>query len=76
VWEVEYTDDFEAWWDSLDEGEQDEVAKVVTLLQKYGPQLPFPFSSAIGGSKHGHMRELRVQYKGNPYRALYAFDPR
>jgi hypothetical protein len=22
------------------------------------------------------MRELRVQYKGDPYRILYAFDPR
>jgi hypothetical protein len=22
------------------------------------------------------MRELRVQYKGEPYRVLYAFDPR
>jgi hypothetical protein len=22
------------------------------------------------------MRELRIQHKGNPYRVLYAFDPR
>ena len=27
-------------------------------------------------SKHPHMRELRVQHGGRPYRILYAFDPR
>lgn len=30
----------------------------------------------INGSKHGHMRELRTQHEGRPYRTLYAFDPR
>jgi hypothetical protein len=24
----------------------------------------------------GHMRELRIQHHGRPYRILYAFDPR
>ncbi|MEI8207241.1 MAG: type II toxin-antitoxin system RelE/ParE family toxin, partial [Kiritimatiellales bacterium] len=33
-------------------------------------------SSGISGSRHGHMRELRVQHGGEPYRVLYAFDPR
>ena len=33
-------------------------------------------SSAINGSKHGHMRELRTQHAGRPLRTLYAFDPR
>lgn len=28
------------------------------------------------GSKHSHMRELRIQHAGDPYRVLYAFDPR
>lgn len=27
-------------------------------------------------SRHSHMRELRVQHQGRPYRVLYAFDPR
>lgn len=76
MWEVEYTDEFEEWWNSLSEDEQVEVAKVVTLLEEYGPHLPFPFSSGINGSRHGHMRELRIQHKGDPYRTLYAFDPK
>ena len=33
-------------------------------------------SSGIEGSKHGHMRELRVQSGGRPVRIFYAFDPR
>ena len=34
------------------------------------------FSSAIKGSRHEHMRELRIQVKGAPIRVFYAFDPR
>ncbi len=41
-----------------------------------GPSLPFPYSSGVNGSKHSHMRELRIQHAGDPYRVLYAFDPR
>jgi len=76
MWEVEYTDQFETWWSSLDLREQESVATVVSLLQDRGPHLPFPYSSAIQGSKHGHMRELRIQHRGRPLRVLYAFDPR
>lgn len=46
------------------------------LLERMGPHLPFPHSSGVEGSKHGHMRELRIQHQGRPYRVLYAFDPR
>lgn len=41
-----------------------------------GPTLEHPLSSKIIGSRHSHMRELRVQHKGRPFRILYAFDPR
>lgn len=75
-WEVEYTDKFEEWWNCLTEGEQDAIAVVVGLLENKGPYLPFPYSSGIATSRHAHMRELRIQYRGHPYRLLYAFDPR
>jgi len=75
-YQVEYTDEFEDWWDTLSEGEQDDVAATVELLIDKGPTLPFPYSSKIDSSKHGHMRELRIQHAGKPYRVLYAFDPR
>ncbi|HWK89860.1 MAG TPA: type II toxin-antitoxin system RelE/ParE family toxin [Longimicrobium sp.] len=74
--EVEYTDTFGEWWDSLDEDEQTSVAASVELLEMLGPSLGFPHSSGVHGSRHGHLRELRVQHQGRPYRVLYAFDPR
>lgn len=49
---------------------------MVTLLIEAGPALGHPYSSGIKGSKFTHMRELRVQHHGRPYRILYAFDPR
>jgi hypothetical protein len=75
-WEVEYTDEFGDWWNGLSETEQESVDASVHLLEKRGPQLGHPHSSGIARSRHSHMRELRVQRKGRPYRVLYAFDPR
>jgi hypothetical protein len=75
-WEVEYTDEFGAWWATLSEKEQTGVAVTVGLLERMGPGLPFPHSSSVHGSRHGHMRELRTQCDGHPLRTLYAFDPR
>ncbi|HSW01060.1 MAG TPA: type II toxin-antitoxin system RelE/ParE family toxin [Sedimentisphaerales bacterium] len=76
AWDVEYTDEFEDWWEYLTEAEQESVAATVGLLEIEGPRLPFPYSSGVEGSRHGHMWELRIQHAGRPYRVLYAFDPR
>lgn len=75
-WSVEYTDEFGAWWEILGARAQDDIAAVVTVLEQRGPQLPFPYSSSVAGSRHGIMRELRVQSGGDPLRIFYAFDPR
>lgn len=75
MWDVEYTDEFECWWNKLTESEQIDVAATVNLLEHAGPKLKFPFSSGIQGSKYSHLRELRIQHAGMPYRVLYAFDP-
>lgn len=75
-WSVENTDEFADWYRGLGESQQDDVTAVGLLLMEQGPQLPFPHSSGIVGSKHAHMRELRVQSGGRPIRVLYAFDPR
>ena len=52
------------------------LAASVQLLEARGPSLGHPHSSGIRGSRHGHMRELRTQHGGRPFRMLYAFDPR
>ena len=75
-WTVEYTDEFGEWWEMLAIAEQDDTAAVVEQLEELGPRLPFPHSSGIDGSRHGHMRELRIQSGGRPIRIFYAFDPR
>lgn len=76
TWNVEFTNEFGGWWETLDEGEQKSVAVGVTLLEDFGPTLKFPHTSGVKSSRHSHMRELRVQHQGAPYRVLYAFDPR
>lgn len=76
MFEVEYTAAFSDWLDTLTEQEKDSIAAVITLLEDFGPTLPFPYSSGIKGSRHHHMRELRTQRAGKPYRILYAFDPK
>jgi hypothetical protein len=75
-WNVEHTDEFAEWYQGLNEMQQDDITAAGLLLIEMGPQLPFPYSSGINGSKHVHMRELRVQSGGRPLRVFYAFDPR
>jgi hypothetical protein len=75
-WEVEGTDQFADWFVALSGDEQVAVGRVVDMLVEHGPALPFPYSSGISTSRHRHMRELRIQHEGRPYRVLYAFDAR
>lgn len=75
-WTVEVTDECGAWLKSLGEADFDAVDYSVTLLAEHGPQLGHPHSSKVNGSRHAHMRELRVQAGGRPLRIFYAFDPR
>jgi hypothetical protein len=75
-WEVEYTDEFETWWNGLTVPEQEDIASVVGVLRENGPGLRRPYVGPIVASKHGNMKELIIQHKGSPYRVLFAFDPR
>jgi len=76
MWEVEYTDEFGAWWDQLDADEQESIAASVELLRQLGPNLPRPHADTLKGSRHSNMKELRTQHEGRPLRTLFAFDPR
>ena len=77
AWDVEYTDEFETWWiNELDNAGRESVAAYVALLEERGPALEYPYSSGIRRSRYSHLRELRIQHEGRPYRVLYAFDPR
>jgi hypothetical protein len=76
AYEVERTDEFTLWWDSLNDGEQIAIAKVVGALEEIGPDLRRPYVGAIRESKIPNLKELVVQYAGNPYRVFFVFDPR
>ena len=76
TWEVEFTNEFDMWWQSLGDADQHAVAARVRLLEEHGPHLPYPYSSDALGSRHGVLRELRLQRAGRPIRIFYAFDPR
>jgi hypothetical protein len=76
MWEVEYTDQFAEWWEELTVRQQRSISLIVDILLEHGVHLPYPHSSGVIGSRHSHMRELRVQSGGRPIRIFYAFDPR
>lgn len=76
AWSVEYTDEFNVWWETLTRSEQRSIAVGVGLLMEDGPRLGYPHTSGVKGSRHSRMRELRVQSGGSPFRIFYAFDPR
>jgi hypothetical protein len=75
AWEVEYTDEFAVWWDTLSEEEQIQIDRKVILLQERGPNLPRPHADVITVSKHANMKELRAKVAERQLRVLYAFDP-
>jgi hypothetical protein len=76
AWAVEYTPEFEAWWDTLSEEQQAEVNTKVELLEEHGPTLARPHADVITTSRHSNMKELRGKVGARRLRVLFAFDPR
>jgi len=58
AWEVEYTDEFEAWWTDLTEEEQESIDAAVEILEERGPALGRPLVDVVRQSRHQHMKEL------------------
>ena len=48
AWEVEYTDEFEAWWNDLTEEEQESIDAAVEILEERGPTLGRPLATSSG----------------------------
>ena len=77
AYEIERTDEFTEWWDCLNQREQVEVAKIVGVLAEKGPKLRRPYAGKIEGSKKiPNLKELIIQFEGNPYRVFFMFDER
>lgn len=75
MWQIETTDTFDEWLDNLDDTDRANVLTGMILLREKGPGLPRPHADKVNESKHSNMKELRVQSKGKPIRAFFAFDP-
>ncbi len=74
TWEIEYTDQFEAWWGDLPDEDQDAITAAVEFLEESGPALGRPLVDTVEGSRHPNMKELRPPARN--IRILFAFDPR
>jgi hypothetical protein len=73
---VEFTDEFEEWWDGLGAAEQSSIRESVDYLAEIGPKLGRPDVDTLKGGRFPNLKELRVQHAGRPYRVFFAFDPR
>jgi len=73
-WDIEFTDQFEVWWDALTMTEQEAIWRTVQVLQQRGPSLGRPLVDTLSGSRHANMKELRPP--AGSIRILFAFDPR
>lgn len=76
MWEITTTDTFDDWFDALDDTDRTNVLAALLVLREKGPMLARPYVDTVKGSEHSNMKELRVQSKGNPVRAFFAFDPK
>jgi hypothetical protein len=76
VWEVEVTDEFREWYDSLPQEQFERVTAVVDHLQERGPNLKRPVVGSIKGSKIKNLKELVVGGANFEVRILFVFDPR
>lgn len=75
MWKIKTTDTFDEWFDALDDTDRENVIAAMIVLAAKGPTLSRPYADSVKGSQHKNMKELRVQSKGNPIRAFFAFDP-
>jgi hypothetical protein len=75
-WVVLVDDEFAAWLETQDRGVQLKIAQHLQLLERLGPNMGRPRVDTVNGSKFANMKELRFQYGRDPWRVLFAFDPR
>ena len=75
MWNVGSSDEYDAWFLTLDEECKEAVLQRVLLLRQYGPNLPRPYADVLHGSKKlKNLKELRNQTKKHILRVAYYFD--
>lgn len=74
-WNIIFDPDFRIWFYQQERGLQNEIFAVLTVLAEFGPNLGRPRVDTLEGSSFKNMKEIRIQYQGNPWRILFIFDP-
>ena len=74
MWNVDYSEEYDTWFNTLDEESKIAVLERVKLLQEFGPQLPRPYSDVLHGSKYVNLKELRNKTEKHVLRVAYIFD--
>nr|WP_314425351.1 type II toxin-antitoxin system RelE/ParE family toxin [uncultured Erwinia sp.] len=64
MWPIKTTDTFDRWFTLLNDTDRANVLAAMLVLRERGP-----------GSRYSNMKELRIQSRGDPVRAFFAFDP-
>lgn len=74
MWVIETTDRFDTWYSMQNETDRECILASLLVLRAKGPQLARPYADTIKGSRYANMKELRIQSRGDPIRAFFAFD--
>jgi hypothetical protein len=68
-WTVLFDEEFAAWLDGLDVETRRVLLAHVVLLREHGPNLGRPQVDTLKGTQFPNLKELRVQHRGDPWRA-------
>lgn len=75
-WEILFCDEFEVEYLKLPRSLRVELSAHIGTLKKFGPSLGRPLVDTLKQSKLKNMKELRFLHDRQPYRYLFAFDPK
>ena len=74
AWNIETTDEYDAWFTEQTGDSQASIRMKVELLTEYGPHLPRPHADTLKGSTLSNLKELRVQNENHVFRVAFLFD--
>jgi len=74
AWNIETTDEYDAWFIEQDENSQESIHTKVELLKEYGPNLSRPHADTLKGSKIKKLKELRSHTENHILRVAFIFD--
>jgi hypothetical protein len=75
MWEVGTTEEFDAWFSSLEPKEQEEIIALIGVVRLLGPETRRPYADSLKGSAYSNMKELRARTASSVLRIAFAFDP-